>query len=240
MIEYKFESYALIASSILIAGLLRLYLFFKSFNISILPYIELQELTTLALDNLLYFSIFILFNLIIFSFFYKNSSSNKKRIKRLKQHGFFRLDKIIVFVIIVPILYLIQYNIEKIYSYEFILWIVLLFVGIYLNPFVYFESQQLLQKQNIKINKLTLVFLISAINLCFFAGISGISEANKIKLTNYYYGSKFELDNGEIIHSNSEKYYIGKSKEYIFFYKPIEEITNIVPVSRIRNIELKK
>ena len=240
MIEYKFESYALIGSSILIAGLLRLYLFFKSFNISILPYIELQELTTLALDNILYFSIFIILNLIIFSFFYKNNGSNKNRIKRLKQFGFFRFDKILLFIIIVPILFLIQYKIDKIYLYEFVLWIILLFIGIYLNPFVYFESQQLLEKKNIKINKLTIVFVISALNLCFFAGISGISEANKIKLTNYYYGSKFELDNGETILSNSENYYIGKSKEYFFFYQPNEEITQIIPVSRIKNIELKK
>lgn len=240
MIEYKFESYALIGSSILIAGLLRLYLFFKSFNISILPYIELQELTTLALDNILYFSIFIVLNAIIFSLFYKSGSTNKKRLKRLKQLGFFRFNKILLFLIIVPILFLIQFNIEKVYFYEFILWIILLFVGIYLNPFVYFESQQLLKKKNVKINKLTIVFLISALNLCFFAGISGISEAYKIKLTNYYYGSKFEFDNGETIFSNSEKYYIGKSKDYFFFYKPNEEITQIIPASRIKNIELKK
>lgn len=114
-----------------------------------------------------------------------------------------------------------------------------MFIGIYLNPFIYFESQQLLTKKNVKINKLTIVFIISALNLCFFAGISGISEAHKVKLTNYYFGSTFELDDGKIIQSNSEKYYIGKSKEFLFFYKPKEELTQIIPVSRIKNIELK-
>ena len=240
MIEYKFESYALFGSSVLIAGLLRLYFFFKSFNISILPYIELQELTTLALDNIIFFSIFVILNISIFSFFYKKRNVNKGRFERLKKQGFFHFDKIIIFIIILPILFIIQQNTQKVFLYEFVLWTILLFVGIYLNPFIYFESQQFLEKKNIKINMMTMVFFISALNLCFFSSISGISEAYKIKLTNYYYGSKFELDNQEIILSNSKKYFIGKSKAYLFFYEPEDEITQIVPVSRVRNIELKK
>lgn len=240
MIEYKFESYALIGSSIIIAGLLRLYLFFKSFNISILPYIELEELTTFALDNILYFSIFIILNLIIVTFFYTNNSEYKKRIRRLKEHGFFKFNKILLIIIIIPILFFLQSNLEKVFFYEFILWIILLFVGIYINPFIYFESQQTLKKKKLKINKLTLIFIISAINLCFFAGISGVSEAYKVKSLNYYYGSEFKFDDGTKIISNSEKYYIGKTKEFLFFYQPKEELTQIIPMSRIKNIELKK
>jgi len=240
MIDYKLEFYALIGSSILIAGLLRLYLFFKSFNISILPFIELEELTTLALDNILYFSIFIILNLVIVSFFYKNKSEYKKRIKRLKEHGFFKFNKILLLIIVVPILFLLQNNLDKVFFYEFILWVILSFVGIYLNPLIYFEAKNTLKTKQVKVNKLTLVFIISALNLCLFAGASGISEAYKVKSINYYYGSEFKLKDGTKIISNFDEYYIGKSKGFLFFYKPKEEITRIIPVSRIENIELKK
>ncbi|MFD0991002.1 hypothetical protein ACFQ1R_12915 [Mariniflexile jejuense] len=240
MIEYKFESYTIIGTSILVAGLLRLYLFYKCFNISILPFIDLDELTTLVLDNILYFSMLFFLNLIIISLFYKNNSNKKTRLKRLRECGFFKLNKILLLIIIIPILYLIQANREKVFFYEFIFWVILLFIGIYFNPLIYFESQKTAKNRGLKINKLTIIFILSAINLCFFAGVSGISEAHKIKSRNYYKGSKFSLDNETEIISDSKKYYIGKTKNYFFFYLPKEEITQIIPVSRIKNIELKK
>lgn len=48
------------------------------------------------------------------------------------------------------------------------------------------------------------------------------------------------MKNGTKIISNSKKYYIGKTKSFLFFYQPKEEITQIVPVSNVKNIELKK
>lgn len=240
MIDYKFESYALIASSIVIAGLLRIYLFFKSFNILVLPYIELEELTTLALDNILFFSIFIILNLIIITCFYKSNSERKKRFRRLKDYGFFKIDKVILIAVVSIILFYLQNYFQNVYFYEFILWIILLLIGVYMNPFIYFEVKQILRKEKVKFNKLTILLIISAINLSFFAGISGISEAHKVKSENYYNDSEFELDDGSKIISNPKKYYIGKTKEFIFFYQPNEEITQIIPVSRIINIEMKK
>lgn len=241
MIEYKFETYTIVATTVLLAGIIRLYLFYKSFNISILPFIELEELTVLAFDNFLFFIIFLISNIFIASFFYKKQKSEKnRRVDRLKEYGFFKIDKILLLIILVAFLYLIQYQLEKVLFYEFILWVVLLIVGIYINPLIYIESQKILKKKAILINRPTIILILSAVNLFCFAGVSGISEAYKIKTMNYYSGSEFKLSNETSIVSDSQKYYVGKTKGFLFFYQPEEKVTHVIPSSFIEKIEIKK
>ncbi len=82
MIENKIEAYSFIATSILLAGLMRLYIYFKSFGISIIPFIKLEEVTLLVQDNVLYFLIFLLLNMFVILLFYNKSSDNKGLLKR--------------------------------------------------------------------------------------------------------------------------------------------------------------
>ncbi|WP_167343092.1 hypothetical protein [Nonlabens sp. SY33080] len=88
--------------------------------------------------------------------------------------------------------------------------------------------------------KLTALLLLSAVNLCVFSAISGLSEAYKVKMTNYYSDSKFALKDGTKLKSENHFYYIGKTQNYLFFYSQKKATTTIIPVSELKSMQLSK
>lgn len=245
MVNYKFEVYSIAGLTILIAGLLRLFIYYKSFNISILPFIEPGEVLTIFFDNLLYFTCFWCLNIVMIWIFYNNADSisilpDKSFLQRLVLSGFLKWNKIILFFAITVLLFIISKTRNSKNFYEFYLLIGLLVVAIYINPLVLFESKHLLLKSNIVINKMTIIFLISAINLFVFASFSALNESYKVKSKQFYLRTEFEVDNNQKIISTIDYYYIGKTKGYVFFYDRAKQETDVVPVSRFTKMKFVK
>ncbi len=243
MINYKFEAYSIAGITILIAGLLRLYIYYKGFNISILPFLEPGEIGTIFFDNLLYFIGFTILNVVVISIFYKGCFDLIAKfkdfgfLKRLKAYGLLKFNKLTLFLLLSAIMYWIKIESRNIYLYEYFLWILLLLISIYINPIIIFESKRILIRNSININHLSIVFLAASLNLFLFAGFSGANEAYKVKKLNYYKGTEFDIDDlGKII-SNDTKYYIGKTRQFVFFYDSNNEKTEVIPISKVKSMK---
>lgn len=243
MINYKFEAYSLASVTVLIAGLLKLHLYYKNFDVLIIPFLEIDEITTIFLDNLLYFLCFAFLNITVITFFYnlnfKDKINNNKSsfFLKLKKNGFFKWNKIILFGITCIILFFAYLSRDKILLREYFMWTVLVFIAVYFNPFIIFVFKYLFERKKILIAKISIIFLVSSINLIIFAASSGINEAYKVKYNNYYHQSEFDIDDLPTLISNENKYYIGKTKEFVFFYLPKENSSEIIPISRIKRVK---
>lgn len=157
--------------------------------------------------------------------------------KRLSFYKVFDLSKLILMVVLSGIMLWIYFRSTNIYFYEYILWIGLLIIAIYLNPILIFEFKRLLLLNGIEMNTLSVYFIIAATNLFVFAGISGFNEVNKVKNHNYYKGTEFILEDANVIISNEQKYYIGKTKQFLFFYDSNKEETEVIPISNIKRMK---
>jgi hypothetical protein len=76
-----------------------------------------------------------------------------------------------------------------------------------------------------------------SLNLILFAAFSGANEAYKVKALNYYKGTEFELDGSEKIISNDTNYYIGMTKQFVFFYDNKKNMTEVIPISKIKRMK---
>lgn len=63
-------------------------------------------------------------------------------------------------------------------------------------------------------------------------------EVDLIKINKSTFGSEVILDNDEKIRSDSVKYFIGKTNNFIFIYDEYENSTEIYPTSRIKKIKI--
>ena len=60
-----------------------------------------------------------------------------------------------------------------------------------------------------------------------------------IKESKKYLGTSFKIENNIII-SDSTNYYIGKTKNYIFYYQEENKSTKVYPIKDIKEIEIIK
>ncbi|SMO91814.1 hypothetical protein SAMN06265379_11520 [Saccharicrinis carchari] len=237
--DYKLEAYSIVGIIILIAGLLRLYLYYKKFNISILSFIAPGEITTIFFDNLLYFFCFTGLNVLIITFFYDgilnqiSAYTDLNFWNRLHQIGFFNISKLISVVIFIIILFLIYKWSSKIYFYEYVLWTLLILIAMYLNPLIIIETEILLLINKIELSQLSLFFLIASFNLIAFASFSGLNEAYKVKKKNYYLNVELNIQDIGIIVSSKSKYFIGKTNRFVFIYTSEKEETEVIPIDSI-------
>ncbi len=161
-------------------------------------------------------------------------------LKRLEIVGFFKWNKLALFVLLTLVMIIISWKRDSKNFYEVYLWMGLLIVAIYINPLAYFESKYFILNGNLPVNKISIAFLISSINLFIFSSVSGLNESFKVKRKNYYKGSEFELDSKQSIISTMDYYYIGKTKQFAFFYDRKNQKTDVIPVSRITKMKFKK
>ena len=68
---------------------------------------------------------------------------------------------------------------------------------------------------------------------------SAYGEALEVNNNKKYYGVEFQLEDQTII-SDSTNYFIGKTKNYLFYYKEKEKQSFAYPMNRIKMISFKR
>jgi hypothetical protein len=236
-INLKIESYTVLSILILLSGILREYIFYKLFGISILPFLEPSESILLFFDVILFFSIFLVLNLFIILIFHNKIiiPSFEFKFKESIKNNFVRILKGASFLLICLTLVIINSKIDFFSQRELIYWIVLLFIGFYLNPLLLMLISALSHAS--KSVKQVLIFLLITINICAFASLSGYNEAKKVRNC-YYCGSEF-FGEGFTFKSDSLNYYIGKTSNFYFFYESRSNEVMIYPNELITTIKMK-
>jgi hypothetical protein len=69
--------------------------------------------------------------------------------------------------------------------------------------------------------------------------MSAFNEAYKVKHYNHYQGTEVELED-EIITSDDAFYYVGHSKNYIFFFDSEAQFAEVWPIATVKRFRFLK
>lgn len=219
LLKILFENTTLIAIFFAIGGLIKIFTYYKMFGIYIYEFIDIREVITLFINNLLgYFLIIGIIALAVIKI------------------PFF--DE---FVYIIPVAF-------SIFSiiYLFVRKRVLLLEIIVLNLLfwlLFFVVQSLLtldkeiSSEFESTKNYTLIILL--FSLIVYSIANALTEFYKVKRKKYYSGSKIIYDGYEF-NSDDIKYYIGKTEKYLFIYDEQSKSIEAIPIGEVKKIIFKR
>lgn len=230
VVENKVELVSIVTGLIFLSGISRLYIFYKSFNITILPFVESDEILIITFDSILYFIIISIYLFLVIFLFYRKNFADNVKVNRLKSYKLLNRRKIIFLIIVtISIVAFNNYVRPNPSNLELGIWCVLLIIVLYIVPILFFEGKAFLQKKGIEIPKLNLLIVFSAFNLLIFSISLSLNEAYKVKVGGFYEGSCIILKDGTRIKSTSCFTFVGMTKNYLFFYDKVSGQTQIRP-----------
>lgn len=230
-----------IISFVIFCGVIKFYIYYKLFNISFLAYVELTEILTLFMDNLLAFLIFLVTSLFFASYALINFYNKIIDIAFLYNCNFW--DRCLVYSIVsINLLYVIIFSIifstivyllrKNIFLYEaFVIFIGLIFLCS-LAPFLFIEFL-LVAVNFFSFNDSVFIYVFFI--FLIFSVFTAINEYVKIRYKLYFKNVTIYLDT-ETINCHQNFYYIGKLKSYMFFYDSIKKVCIVIPNSRVTKI----
>lgn len=230
VVENKIELVSIVTGLVFLSGISRLYTFYKCFNITILPFVESDEILIITFDSILYFLIISIYLFLVIFFFYRKNFTNPVKANRLKSYKLLSVRKITL-LIVVTVSVVIYNNFVRPNpnNLELGIWCGLLIVTLYVVPVLFFEMSVLLQKKDIEIPNLNLLIIFSAFFLFIFSISLSLNEAYKVKVGRFYEGSCILLEDGTKIESTKYFTFVGMTKNYLFFYDKVSKQTHIRP-----------
>lgn len=217
LIKIIFENYSLIGIFFIIAGLIKIFVYYKLFGIYIFEYLDIKEVITLFFNNLLAFFILIfIFFAIDLGYTYHSEYSYI----------------LTLCTTIGTVIYYVSRN--NVYAYEVLaintlIWLFYIFSDKFYKIVIIPESDIL--KNYVLIGLLFILIFCSLINC--------ISEYHKVKHLNYYNNILIKFKDFTFNSSNT-RFYIGKTDKFIFIYNDVDKSSEVYPVTEILKIIIKK
>lgn len=218
LIKIIFENLPILGGFFVIGGLVKIFSYYKFFGLYIYEFMDIKEVLTLFINNLLAYFIVLLFI--------------SMSILDIKFIGISKYGFPIIFTILTILYFLLRKNIfiYELIIINFFFW---LFV-IIIKEFLPTLNTQTGSFEEIK--NFTLLFFL--LTLIVYSLLNAINEYYKVKYKKYYSGTKILFDDFEFI-SNDNKYYIGKTEKFVFIHDKEKKLTDIIPVSRLKKITFK-
>lgn len=219
---------------LIISGNIKLLIYYKEFNLEIFPFIKLDEILILFMQNSLGYLVLLLaciLSLIIFKFNYEQEASNSLS-KRIVLY--ITNKRLFILLVLFSITCLIYNSLrpKPCISEMCILLGAFVFLT-YLIPIIIQESYL-----KLKLNKedLSPVLVITIfLSITTFSILSAFNEASKVKL-GYYKTVEIEFEN-LIFKSNLNSYYIGQTQNYIFIYDSKKKSTTSYKIDKVKSIK---
>ena len=219
LLKILFDNTTLIAIFFAVGGLVKLFTYYKMFGIYIYEFIDIKEVVTLFINNLLGYFLVIGFIAL----------------------ALLRFSLIEQFVFIIPIAFslfsVIYLFIRKrvllieIAALNILFWL-LFFVVQRLLSFVKESSSAFESTKNYTL-------LILLFSLIVYSIVNALTEFYKVKMKKYYSGTKI-IYNSEELNSDDNKYYIGKTEKYLFIYDERVKATEAIPMSEVKKVIFRK
>ncbi|MFC4792245.1 hypothetical protein ACFPAF_09140 [Hymenobacter endophyticus] len=233
------ESIGLLSIALLMIGFAKFILYYKSFNIPIIEYIETSEIITLFADNIAIAICVSLFSALPYYFVITPYLSTNIDNHNITSILYYFLDKsfplLIIASVIVFSIIILFFKRTKIYTFELISYIALIpLLAIFLPAII------LMIFINLEINSKTDSLLITSmiINFCIVILLSTINEIKKVKHFRYYNQIIVEFEN-ETLTSDDDFYFIGKTKSHVFFYCLSKNSSIAYNTSKLKSIQYK-
>ncbi len=229
----------LLSAMLIMAGFIKMFLYFKFFKINIIDFIEFSEVVTWFMDNLVAFLILLIYSLtnlyFITSFNLDFSLESVKTLPKVfpplpSDYNYY------LFLISISIVLFVFYRTAKhIYFYEFLLLIISIWLIV---PFFILKIVNYrLIYPNANISAIILISV--SILLMIYVILSCYSELYKVIKKNFYSNYNFKFSN-TISFKSDDCIYVGKTKNYYFFLNSDTDDTHIISSSEISHIIINK
>lgn len=232
----------LISSFLLLCGVLKFYLYYKRFNISILRFIDLSEILTLFMDNIIaYLAIIIPITINLFLIYVKVKSEIPNISNSIWHITFSQWPLILFFFFISTIGIIIYFFKSKgVRQRDFKYLILLIVISILTLPFLFIYSLRIMHIYfhiQIEFTYVYLTFL--SVLLLGYTLLTVQNEIHKVINDGFYDGVKLVFENDFTIESNRLVYFIGMTKNYVFVYEKASNACTAYKVNNLRTIKFR-
>lgn len=216
LLKILFENVALIGVFFIMAGLVKVYLYYKFFNVYIFEFIDIKEILILFVNNLFAYFIILFFlavTLVVISCF----------------EGI----KIIILPLVILVLSIVFKKSRKhVYWYETILQnvVYLIFFGTLLLG----RTKIINTLAHPDIHQHFMLLIILGTLLVNSAGYAAL-EFYKVKYKGYYSKIRLVFEDSEF-QSDENKFYIGKTEKYFFMYDKVSNTAEVIPAETIKKM----
>lgn len=231
---------------LILCGLIKIYTYYKYFHIFILPYLRASEVLILFMENLFGFLLVTLFVTYISLDFYHEIEIDGKgfqealKTNALERLGYYLQEIWLGFIALgLSILsFFIYYKVrERVKGHEFLLSIPLFAFGYIFTPILPVLTKELVyQWYEYEVPILYIYFVFLILSLITFSVVSAINEAYKVQKHRYYLNTVFIFDDNESIISTEHIYYVGKTKDFLFYFNEKNKTPVIVPSIRLKKM----
>jgi hypothetical protein len=227
MIDKKIQLVTIVSGIVFLGGVLRLFIFYKLFDVNILPFLEAGEILVLTFDSIFYFLIVLTALFLVLFLFYQELLLNDKVSSEPHSYKLLSTRKIAVLVISMAGLAFFNFWLRSnSNTLDFIFWCFLLLIIFYVVPICFFKVGLYLSKRGINTSNFSLLTIFSSLILLCGSFLLPINEAHKVK-RGFYVDSIIVLTTNEVIKSTSDFTFVGMTKNYLFFFDTTNGKTEI-------------
>lgn len=212
---------------ILLSSIIKNYIYYFNFGININEYIELSEFPLLFINDFSFYFAFIISFLLFFPFVYIKIYVRDKLGSTIP----FSFTKKFTKAALPSLIIVIIYNCLKDAPLDIKLSSIENFIVIFFAILLLYLDKDLTFSKNY-------YFIVSSILMLFFSALNSVSDIYKVENNKIKLYVSFEIDN-EIISTNNEKIYLGKTKNYIYVYNKKLKETEVFNFEEVKNFKVK-
>lgn len=224
--------------TLILAGFIKVYLYFKYFKVNIIDYVELSEVINLFMDNILAFLCLFLYSLINIYLLYPSNLTEDNPTTTIGLmfpcicSGYLYYIGLIIISVSLLLFYLKR---KHIYIHEFIL--IILSIWVIIPFFISKIIMHALKTPNSDIITIILVF----VSFCLMGYIilACYNEIYKVVYKKFYSNYSFKIKENQS-QKNIDIIYIGKTKGFYFFFNTKTKDVTIYPSSEIKEISINQ
>lgn len=239
---------AVLTPIIIIAGLFKHIVYYAFFNVPIVHFLELNEVPVLFSEDIIYIILLFILMICLGHFGSRTKTGIQRRrfyIKFYKEeeiilrifsyftNNYFNVLAIFLMVLAVGLNFW-DYKEMRITTQYLILidsaYFLSRFIILEVKRDIYINSK--LKKEDETMENNFYLFVV-AVNLIL---IFTVQEVERVKYDLKYSNVKV-ITNSETLSSDSTQFYIGRTKNYLFFYNAVTDISRVIPSSRIEEID---
>jgi hypothetical protein len=213
---------------IILCSSIKLILFYMQFNIAITDFLTIGEYATLFIDDILYYLAIFGLGILLNELGPKSNQSNVDNL----DYGIFKKERI--GIITITILSIIGAFIWLDFTEAFSKKLDIAKVEIYLL-FTFLHSYLLFKKTRLNFSYRGLIIFA----ILFYTAMDGVIDAQKIKENTNKLNYSITLDT-EIITTNDDLHYLGKSDKFIYLYFLTKKESMILSTSNLTKIQINE
>lgn len=233
---------------IILLGVIRLMCFYNAFGISVIDFLDFSEIVTSFLD-ITAFIIFVLLYAVVQGVLFNNPEQEKslnsqfellleeKRTVKLITLYFRYLSSLLIFLLFIDVILVIcNLYFHSVSSYELLI-TNYIFLALIFFIIVIVEIERKHKIKNSTLNNRRFIYLVLRVMvlLVIVANIATY-QVHGIKVNKSHLGITVYLDDNSVLKSDSNNYYIGNTKNYLFYYHEKTKTSDVYPINKIKQL----